>query len=225
MDSILFLQTKLQPNQMASRALRRQRLLVEMGRVPDVRLLLVTGPAGSGKSTLMADFVAQRQRRCAWLSLGEEDQDPQVFFSYFLESIARTYKGCCEITRNRLPQLLASGEAELATHLINDLFGYREPVTAVLDDYHLVDGQPQIRQFFQLLCKRAPANLQLILISRDLPQLPLDWLRSKRLLGALVNHLPDENHRTLVSVRCLIDAACQPTDSLYAPAHLVNSAD
>ncbi len=185
MDSILFLQTKLQPNQMASRALRRQRLLVEMGRLPDVRLLLVTGPAGSGKSTLTADFVAQRQRRCAWLGLGEEDQDPQVFFSYFLESIARTYKGCCEMTRNRLPQLLASGVAELATHLINDLFGYREPVTAVLDDYHLVDNQPQIQQFFQLLCKRAPTNLQLILISRDLPQLPLAWLRSKRLLGEL----------------------------------------
>ncbi len=185
MEAQVFLQTKLHPTQLATRSLHRSRLIRELNRDQDVRLVLVTGPAGSGKSTLMADFIAQRPRRTAWLGLGEEDQDPQVFFSYFLESLCQTYKGCCEATRNRLHSFDLNAPQELCLSLINEIFAYAEPVAILLDDYHLVHSVESIRGFFQTLCRRGPSNLTLFLISRDIPDLPVDWLRSKRLLCEL----------------------------------------
>jgi len=184
-DSPVFLQTKLHPTQLAARSLHRSRLIRELNRDQDVRLVLVTGPAGSGKSTLMADFISQRPRRTAWLGLGEEDQDPQVFFSYFLESLCQTHKGCCEGTRNRLHTFDLSAPQELCLSLINEIFGFAEPVSILLDDYHLIHSVESIRVFFQTLCRRGPTNLTLYLVARDIPDLPVDWLRSKRLLAEL----------------------------------------
>jgi DNA-binding SARP family transcriptional activator len=180
--SPVFLQTKLHPTQVVSRSLNRTRLIAELTREADARVVLVTGPAGSGKSTLMADFVAQRVRRTAWLGLGEEDQDPHVFFSYFLESLCQQFKGSCEQTRNQL-QAGEIDAQDLCSRLINELFAYAEPVSIVLDDYHLVNATPQIREFLQWLCRRGPSNLTLFIVTRDMPELPLSWLRSKRLLS------------------------------------------
>ena len=181
MNSPIFLQTKLHPTQVASRSLTRTRLLRELTCEPHARVHLVTGPAGSGKSTLLADYLSQQTQSVAWLGLGEEDQDAQVFFSYFLESLCQTFPGSCETTRN----LLGSEEiqaAHLCTHLINELFTFNKPVAIVLDDFHLTSSNEVINEFFVLLCKRGPKNLTLILASRELPDLPLPWLRSKRLL-------------------------------------------
>ncbi len=156
MEAPVFLQTKLHPTQLAARSLHRSRLIRELNRDQDVRLVLVTGPAGSGKSTLMADFISQRARRTAWLGLGEEDQDPQVFFSYFLESLCQTHKGCCEATRNRLHTFDLNAPQELCLSLINEVFAFAEPVSILLDDYHLIHSVEPIRAFFQLLCRRGP---------------------------------------------------------------------
>lgn len=184
MNSPIFLQTKLHPTQIATRSLQRERLFQELSRQADARVVVVTGPAGSGKSTLMADYVARRSRRSAWLGLGEEDQDPYVFFSYFFEALCQQFKGSCENTRNRLHGDDKDSQA-LCLHLINELFAYAEPVSIVLDDFHLVGTTAEIRDFFQTLCKRGPSNLQLTIVSRELPDLPLSWLRSKRLLCEL----------------------------------------
>jgi len=185
LESASFLQTKLHPTQIADRSLHRGRLVKELMQAHDSRVVLITGPAGSGKSTLVADYLSIRPRRAAWLGLGEEDQDPHLFFRYFLESLCQTYRGCCERTRNQLGDFDLSDPKSLCQSLINEFFAYAEPAAIVLDDYHLVNGQPAVRSFFQMLCRRGPSNLQIIVVSRDLPDLPIAWLRSKRLLGEL----------------------------------------
>lgn len=183
MDSPVFLQTKLHPSQVALRCLNRTRLLRELNRDQRARLVMVTGPAGSGKSTLMADFLSQRPHKAAWLGLGEEDQDPQVFLNYFLEALCLTFPGSAEKTRNRYGAAGEMGDlASLSAFFINEIVEYGKPVAIVLDDYHLVDPQPVINGFFKTVLRRGPNNLTLLMTSRDQPDLPLAWLRSKRLL-------------------------------------------
>ena len=183
LDSPVYLQTKLQPAQTALRCLNRARLLRELHRDQRVRLVLVTGPAGSGKTTLLSDFLSQQANKAAWLGLGDEDQDPQVFFNYFLEALCQTFPGSAEKTRNRFANSgELSEESNLSAYFINELVEYARPVALVLDDYHLIDQQPTINSFFKLLLRRGPTNLTLMMTSRDQPAVPLAWLRSKRLL-------------------------------------------
>ncbi len=183
MDSPVFLQTKLHPSQVALRCLNRARLLRELNRDQRARLVLVTGPAGSGKSTLVADFLSQRPHKSAWLGLGEEDQDPQVFLNYFLEALCLTFPGSAEKTRNRYGATGELGDlASLSAFFINEIVEYAKPVAIVLDDYHLVDQQPFINSFFKTVFRRGPNNFTVLMASRDQPDVPLAWLRSKRLL-------------------------------------------
>jgi len=47
-------------------------------------LILLSGPAGFGKTTLLSDFVAQLGKPAAWLSLDEADNDPIRFWTYLI---------------------------------------------------------------------------------------------------------------------------------------------
>ena len=50
-------------------------------------LTLVSAPAGYGKSTLVSYWLESLDCPAAWLSLDEQDNDLQVFLTYFLAGI------------------------------------------------------------------------------------------------------------------------------------------
>ena len=98
------------------------------------KLVLVSAPAGYGKTTLLAEWLEGIQCPVAWLSLDEGDDDASRFLAYLtaaLESIPQ------------FPPSLgpddseASGEAQLAA-LLNRASRLSEPVILVLDDFHRV---------------------------------------------------------------------------------------
>ena len=53
------------------------------------RLILVSAPAGFGKTTLVSEWVAYCKRPVAWLSLDKEDGDLKRFLSYLGECFAK----------------------------------------------------------------------------------------------------------------------------------------
>jgi LuxR family transcriptional regulator, maltose regulon positive regulatory protein len=61
-----------------SHAIRRTELLnrLELGRA--CPLILLTAPAGYGKTTLLKQWVEARARPCAWLTLDRADRDPSI---------------------------------------------------------------------------------------------------------------------------------------------------
>lgn len=132
----------------------RSRLIRELNRDQDVRLVLVTGPAGSGKSTLMADFISQRART-AWLGLGEENQSPKYSFLTSWNLSAKLTKDA-EATRNRLHTFDLNAPQELCLSLINEVFAFAEPVSILLDDYHLIHSVEPIRAFFNFCAGAVP---------------------------------------------------------------------
>lgn len=183
MDGLEYLQTKLNPSE-TGEALYRQRLHRHLEPGLEKRLLLVTGPAGSGKSTLLSEFSRLSRRPIAWLSLGPEDEDPSVFFNYFLESLCQRFPGSCDKTRNLWIAENRWSE-KLSVHLVNELVRYQHPLAVVLDDFHLVEPVESVLTLLRFLCRRGPKNLTLILATRQVPDLPLAWLRGKNLLVEL----------------------------------------
>jgi LuxR family maltose regulon positive regulatory protein len=142
------------------------------------RLTLVSAKAGSGKTTLVSEWLHQQERSAAWVSLDSNDNDPRRFFDYL---IAALHELDIEIGQPVVSQLeigqLVDPEALVAA-LINDMAAAATPFLLVLDDYHLIQEE-QIHRAVEFLVERQPPEMHLILITRVDPPLPLARLRGR----------------------------------------------
>ena len=141
------------------------------------RLTLVSAPAGFGKTTLLASWLARNSatRRLAWVALDESDSDPQRFWSYLLTALERAAPG----TGAAGLALLSDGqptEAALAA-VLNELSVLPDDVDLVLDDYHLAET-PVIQPGMAFLLERLPPQVRLVISTRADPALSLARLRA-----------------------------------------------
>ena len=107
------------------------------------RLILVSAPAGSGKTALLAGWARRGDRPVAWLSLDAGDNDPARFWRHAVAALDRARAGIAERVGALLgPPAPASFEG-LVTALINELAAPpgQDELLLVLDDYHLIDAQ------------------------------------------------------------------------------------
>jgi LuxR family transcriptional regulator, maltose regulon positive regulatory protein len=152
------------------------------------RLVLISAPAGFGKTTLLGRWLTGGGARAtpggtvddtavAWVSLDEGDRDATSFWTYVVTALDRALPG---VGASALP-LLAAGqtptEAVLAV-VLNELSVLPGEVTLVLDDYHLADG-PGIRPGVSFLLDHLPPQVRLIISTRADPGLPLARLRAR----------------------------------------------
>src|SRR5262245_62677933 len=82
-----FLRTKLAPPRPAPALLPRPRLMERLAANLSRTVTLVTANAGTGKTTLVADFVRAYAPRFVWYQLDHTDADPAVFLSYIAHGI------------------------------------------------------------------------------------------------------------------------------------------
>jgi LuxR family transcriptional regulator, maltose regulon positive regulatory protein len=66
---------------------QRQRLLQQLTEGLAQKLVLISAPAGFGKTTLISEWVAQCAQPIAWLSLDEGENDPGSFLSYLVVAV------------------------------------------------------------------------------------------------------------------------------------------
>lgn len=151
---------------------------------PGTRLVLVLGPAGFGKTTLLAGWchalVGQDGSCVGWYSLDERDDDPLRFLSHLIASLSIAMGERADLQPAR--QALYGGEAEDHEHLLTLLLNAiaRAPGNCllVLDDYHLISA-PAIHASIAFILEHAPAQMTLALGSRSDPPLQLSRLRAR----------------------------------------------
>ena len=78
----LLLATKVRVPRPRSGMVPRQRLVERLVAGIQHELVVVCGPAGFGKSSLLAEWAHRGQRSVAWLSLDEDDNDPSQFWRH-----------------------------------------------------------------------------------------------------------------------------------------------
>jgi LuxR family maltose regulon positive regulatory protein len=142
------------------------------------RLTLVSAKAGSGKTTLVSEWLHQQERPAAWLSLDANDNDPRRFFAYLVVALHQLE---IEIGQAVLSQLEAPQvpQAEaLVAELINEVAAHSIPFLLVLDDYHLIQDE-WIHRAVGFLAEHQPPEVHLVLITRADPPLPLARLRGR----------------------------------------------
>ena len=157
----------------------RAHLIAQLQQGMECTLTLVSAPAGFGKTTLLAQWLAESGTLAAWVSLGPEDNDPTSFLSYVIAALQTldAQIGTTALSLLRTPQP-PPPEAVLAV-LSNDLAGHEAgDFTLVLDDYHIINDE-SIQRGMTFLLEHLPPHLHLILASRADPPLPLARLRAQ----------------------------------------------
>jgi LuxR family maltose regulon positive regulatory protein len=144
------------------------------------KLILISAPAGFGKSTLLIDWVQQVEARArvAWLSLDEGDNDIIRFLTYFVAAL-QTING--DIGQEAMVALHSPETMPIEgilTTLLNEISQFPEDIFLVLDDYHVIETPP-IDQAISFLLDHLPAHMQLVIAGRIDPSLPLSRLRSR----------------------------------------------
>lgn len=156
----------------------RPYLLQRMNAGLSARLTLISAPAGSGKSTLVSQWIAQTGRAAAWLSLDEGESDPSRFLVYLLGALQTVDEhlgqGLSALLDAPQPPPLES----ILTALLNQLATVSQEVILILDDYHAVDSQA-VDSALTFLIEHLPPHIHLVIISREDPQIPLSRLRAR----------------------------------------------
>jgi len=121
----------------------RENLIEELAEGVSLPLTLVYGPAGSGKTMLVAQWRASalQELPVAWLSLDADDNDPARFWIYVIEALRSVLPGFGEPA---LAMLRAPGIALVdgaLPELINELVDVAGQSALVLDDYHAIDDE------------------------------------------------------------------------------------
>jgi LuxR family maltose regulon positive regulatory protein len=191
--------TKLRPPRPHRRLVARPRLTDRLrttdGAPP--RLVLVAAPAGFGKTTLLAQWIAGEdpRRQVAWLALDAADGDPRRFLAHLTAAI-QTVAPDAGVDALALLDTGASAPVDdVVVSLINDLDVLAGPTVIALDDYHLVDS-PTVHEAMSVLLEHLPAHVTVAMTTRADPPLALSRLRARGELvevrAADLKFTPDE---------------------------------
>lgn len=183
----VLLTTKLAAPPPRSRLVHRPRLTNWITSHLSFPTLLITAPAGFGKTTLLAEWRASaegHEHPLAWISLDETDNDPAQFWAYTVAALRTVWP---DLPFDALAPLrsphLASLRVVVAT-LVNAIVSAPRECVLVLDDYHVITS-PALHESLRFLLEHLPPQLHLIISSRYTPPLPLARLRACGKLATL----------------------------------------
>jgi len=142
-------------------------------------VILVSAPAGSGKSTIVSSWLSEQNKPHSWYSLDEWDNDLTCFFAYLIAG----FKSIDEQTSEQLEQMTDAfqtmGFEGILKGFIHQLHVIDHPFILVLDDYQVIQND-QIHQVLRTMLEHMPKQMQLVLITREDPPLPLAKLRASK---------------------------------------------
>jgi len=169
--------TKFSPPRIGTRHVPRTALLAQLKRMHHCKLALVTGAAGYGKTTLMAQWRQDRLKagaEVAWVSLTAEDKGYTAFCTALFEGLRRLG---IEVDIDLLREDGTEPAMQACVAIIVEAAAIRsKELYLIVDDYHHVEA-PHAHKLIQKLLDQSPGNLHLALASRVNPPLSLSRLR------------------------------------------------
>ncbi len=172
------LTSKLNPPTVHAAQLLRGEISATLQADSAVKMVLFQGPAGFGKSTLMAQCLEQLAAdgtRTAWLTLDEADNDIQRFLPCLEAAIANLLPvAACEPA----PGDNRSSAGDTALNLIAGLADHDDRFVLFLDDFERIQ-EPTVLGLVREIIDHLPPNCRLVIGSRSLPDLRLARLRTR----------------------------------------------
>jgi LuxR family maltose regulon positive regulatory protein len=157
--------------------LERPRLRRRFDAALSRKVILVSAPAGYGKTVFLGEALANINRPVAWLSLDKRDNYFASFWASLIIALQKVQPGLGEHTLAMLRFRKPSVESAL-TELVNEISEAVPDLIIVLDDYHEINTQA-IHDSLAFLLEYLPPQVRLLISSRVDPPLPLARLRGR----------------------------------------------
>lgn len=165
--------------------LPRERLFEKLDQARSSPVIWISGPAGSGKTTLVSSYLDSRKLPCIWYEIDETDRDIVSFF-YHLRLAAENAMPGMELP---LPELSHEQIVNLPPFTANFFFDLTSSLTTpfllVFDNYQNVMDETVLRQVFIQAAGKISSGTNIIIISRTEPPSPFSRLLARRELTAL----------------------------------------
>ena len=149
------------------------------------KLLLVTAPAGYGKTTLLVDFANDSEFPVCWYTLDESDRDPGTFLSYLIAALRQKFPQFGERSQPLAEQGVASAHAMAAALVADMVEAIPDYFVLVLDDWHLVSDEAPIIELLDQLLRYLPEHAHIIVAGRTLLRGPLVRLAAQGAVAGL----------------------------------------
>ncbi|MEZ5075458.1 MAG: LuxR C-terminal-related transcriptional regulator [Solirubrobacterales bacterium] len=164
------------------RLVTRTRLLHKLRAARDHTVVLLTAPAGYGKSTLLGQWRSDDDRPFAGLAVEHRHNDPVLLVSSLVAALERI-EPVDPALHTALDSVRPDLDQIVIPRLVDAIRSRDRPFVLALDDVHLLRGEAAT--VLAALAEAIPAGSGLALASREEPALPLGRLRARRLLAEL----------------------------------------
>jgi LuxR family maltose regulon positive regulatory protein len=157
----------------------RPRLVARLEHGAESKLTLISAPAGFGKTSLLAEWLASESladRNIAWLSLDAGDSHPAVFWIHLITALQKVVPGVGASTITMLQSPQPPATSTLLPGFLNELSALSRELVLVLDDYHLIEA-PEVHEDMTFVLDHLPPALHLVIATRADPSLPLARMR------------------------------------------------
>lgn len=162
---------RLRPFRRSSRLISRVELLARLEARLEAQLVIIHGPAGFGKTSLMTQYFDHLQSisaNCGWLSLDPSCQDPVQLLAHLLASL----DGCAflpkEIVDTAFSGFHGLDETEAMSLVLNSLSSTDQRVHILIDDIHTLDSI-EAKKTIRSLIDFTSSNVQIVVASRAFP--------------------------------------------------------
>lgn len=200
-------------------AVKRPRLMEHLeNTLKQTSATLVSGRAGTGKTTLAVDFARNCARSVAWYTVETADNDWKVFLNYLVGSFDEHRLECQKKDLKDFVRELDDACVAQATESIAAWLAAasEKPLLIVLDDVHLVFDAVWFEEFFKSLVMSLTPDIELLLLARSQPSLPLWRLRSKQMLSVIEEELLNFTEHETVELFEISGLSAQLAKSAHA---------
>ncbi|MGH2515200.1 MAG: hypothetical protein ACRDHP_06045 [Ktedonobacterales bacterium] len=161
----------------------RTRAVDRLTQVMERPLTIVSAPAGYGKTTLLAQWIAVSRLTSAWLSVDERDNDPVRFWRHMCSALEQLIPGHFDTGWFPADARGTQVTGVILSRLIAALPKAPSPTLLICDDYSEIRADNAvIHDAVAYLVERLPPHVHLVLASRTVPPLPLAGLRARHSL-------------------------------------------
>jgi LuxR family maltose regulon positive regulatory protein len=170
--------TKLHIPPSGNNIVHRPKLFEQLNSGLSRKLILVSAPAGFGKTTVISDWIIHHKIPTVWFSLDNGDNDPAVFLRYIITGIQSIHQDFGQSALRLINSPGSPSVESIASLLINELLSINQNFLLVLDDFHLIKSN-EVLMLATYLLEHIPGNIHIVILTRSDPSLSLSRLRSQ----------------------------------------------